>query len=839
MTRGPGGDSPYRDGLANMIGFCTYEPRERRAPKASYTFEYFKLLQDLNHMRLVGRDMAPQPLNAGQREILKRAALETPNLTYAGIREKLGLGDEVYFNSLYYGSRSRDEAEKQKWPQMQSYHVIRKALKDAGQEMPAPPQMDVIAGILTLRKNDDRRMAELREAGIPAALDEALLPLNFQKYGSLSLKAMQKLIPLLEEGMRYDEACKVVYGNRRGAEKKARLSLNDMEEITNPVVRRAISQTIKVINAIVRNYGPPEAVRVELARELKQTAEERDKTRKRQENNQKDNEKARTEVEKTKGSRATGLDIVKYKLYQEQGSVCPYSGKNLDISRLYEPGYAEVDHIIPYSRSFDDSYQNKVLVLGSENRQKGNCLPYEYFGHDEARWSAFEARVARLHYRKRQKLLKQTFTEAESKEFTARNLSDTQYIATTVLNFLRDRLLLAETAPGKEAVQAVNGAVTAMLRGRWGLQKIREDGDLHHCMDAVVIAATSSGLRQRVTKYSQNRENGTRSGDSAFPEPWPRFRQELEARLDPVDPRQRIDQLHLSNYESDEEIKSVFVSQMPKRKATGAAHADTIRSSKMGEGFAVSKVPLTALELDKTTGEIEKHDKNHTYYYYKPESDKLLYDALLAQLRKFDGDGKKAFVQPFYKPKRDGTPGPRVDKVKVYQKVSLGQSVRGGIAKNNSMVRIDVFHVAGDGYYFVPIYVADTIKDRLPSKAVVRKKNYADWKEMRDENFLFSLYPKDLICIQSKDGITLTLANSKATGEKEIFRHDMMLYYRGASISTASLTVETHDGRYMKGSLGVKTLLSIEKYQVDVLGNYTKVKLPEKRVPFSKQRKKE
>ena len=280
---------------------------------------------------------------------------------------------------------------------------------------------------------------------------------------------------------------------------------------------------------------------------------------------------------------------------------------------------------------------------------------------------------------------------------------------------------------------------------------------------------------------------------------------------------------------------------MPKRKATGAAHADTIRSSKMGEGFAVSKVPLTALELDKTTGEIEKHDKNHTYYYYKPESDKLLYDALLAQLRKFDGDGKKAFVQPFYKPKRDGTPGPRVDKVKVYQKVSLGQPVRGGIATNDSdggMVRIDVFHVADDGYYFVPIYVADTIKDCLPNKAVVQKKNYADWKEMREEDFLFSLYPKDLIRVQSKDGITLTLANSKATGEKEIFRHDMMLYYRGASISTASLTVETNDGRYMKGSLGVKTLLSIEKYQVDAPGNYTKVKLPEKRVPFSKQRKK-
>ena len=81
-----------------------------------------------------------------------------------------------------------------------------------------------------------------------------------------------------------------------------------------------------------------------------------------------------------KGDHATGLDIVKFKLYQEQDGVCLYSGKNLDPSRLFEPGYADVDHIVPYSRCFDDSYQNKVLVLASENRQKGNRLPYEYLG---------------------------------------------------------------------------------------------------------------------------------------------------------------------------------------------------------------------------------------------------------------------------------------------------------------------------------------------------------------------------------------------------------------------------------------------------------------------------
>ena len=124
------------------------------------------------------------------------------------------------------------------------------------------------------------------------------------------------------------------------------------------------------------------------------------------------------------------MDIVKFKLYQEQDGVCLYSGKNLDPSRLFEPGYADVDHIVPYSRCFDDSYQNKVLVLASENRQKGNRLPYEYFGYDEVRWHEYEVRVENLirNYRKRQKLLKRQLSEEESAGFIDRNLKDTQSI---------------------------------------------------------------------------------------------------------------------------------------------------------------------------------------------------------------------------------------------------------------------------------------------------------------------------------------------------------------------------------------------------------------------------
>lgn len=151
------------------------------------------------------------------------------------------------------------------------------------------------------------------------------------------------------------------------------------------------------------------------------------------------------------------------------------------------------------------------------------------------------------------------------------------------------------------------------------------------------------------------------------------------------------------------------------------------------------------------------------------------------------------------------------------------------------MVRIDVYLVPDDGYYFIPIYVADTKKKALPDKAVVAHKSAADWKTMDDRNFLFSLFRNDLIYVNCRNPITLSLSKD-ASGEKTITTKSGFFYYGGARISNANIDIETHDRRYGKGGLGVKTLISIEKYQVDVLGNISKVRLPEKRMDFKRMR---
>lgn len=270
-------------------------------------------------------------------------------------------------------------------------------------------------------------------------------------------------------------------------------------------------------------------------------------------------------------------------------------------------------------------------------------------------------------------------------------------------------------------------------------------------------------------------------------------------------------------------IRPIFVSRMPNRKVTGAAHADTIRSPRHYKetGCVLIKTPLTELKLNKKTGEIDN--------YYNPESDKLLYQALKERLELYGGDGKKAFEEPFYKPKADGSKGNLVRKVKTYDKLTLGVYVneKHGIAANanGAMVRVDVFCVNGK-YYFVPVYISDVVKKKLPTKAVVANKPWAQWKEMEDKDFIFSLYSRDLISFKSKNGknATCTDGTTKVVNEE-------VVYYYGANISTASFNGKSHDGRFEFDGLGIKSLNYLKKYQVDILGNVSEVR-QEKRMGF-------
>lgn len=144
------------------------------------------------------------------------------------------------------------------------------------------------------------------------------------------------------------------------------------------MVKRSISQTLKVINAIILRYGNPVEVHIELARELARSFRDRKKMEKGMQENQAKNEKIRQRLISEFGVlRPKGMDIVKFKLCEEQNGECAYSQKHFDMEKLLkDPSYAEVDHIIPYSRSFDDSYNNKVLVLTKETGKRETAYPW-------------------------------------------------------------------------------------------------------------------------------------------------------------------------------------------------------------------------------------------------------------------------------------------------------------------------------------------------------------------------------------------------------------------------------------------------------------------------------
>jgi len=854
FDEGPGGNSPYGGNqIERMIGRCTFFPEEPRAARAAYSFEYFSLLQRVNHLRLI-RDGESAALSPEQRKKLIELAHQSAALDFAKIRKVLGISPEYRFNAVPYRTEADADAaeKKEKFNYLKSYHAMRTAIERGGKgrfALLTAEQRDAAGTILTLYKAEGKVRDELAKAGFEACDIENLLACSFSKTGHISLKACRMLIPYLEQGMNYNEACEaagLAFKGHEGGEKSPFLhpTEEDLADVTSPVVRRAVSQTVKVLNAIIRRYGEsPSFLNIELAREMAKDFSERKALEKEMKENRARNERLMERIRGEYGVvNAGGLDLVKLKLFEEQGGVCAYSQKPISMERLFEPNYAEVDHIIPYSISFDDSYRNKVLVLTEENRNKGNRLPLQYLSGQRREDFIVWVNGSVRDYRKRQKLLKERITAEDEAQFKERNLQDTKTMSRFLLNYINDNLAFAQSSR-KKRVTAVNGSVTSYLRKRWGINKNRADGDLHHAVDALVIACTTDGMIQQLSRYAAYREcryMQTESGSLAvddrtgevlreFPYPWPLFRKELEARLS-RDPARVIQDLKIPfYYESGRTLPGpLFVSRMPRRKISGPAHKDTVKSPRaLDEGHVIVKRALTDLKLKN--GEIEN--------YYDPGSDRLLYEGLRNRLIAFGGNAAKAFAEPFYKPRRDGTPGPLVKKVKLLESSTLNVPVHDGkgVADNDTMVRIDVFHVEGDGYYFVPIYVADTLRPELPNRACVAHKPYSEWKIMREEDFCFSLYPNDLICIKSRRSIKLSKANTESALPDNETLQEALLYYMSSNISSGSISVRNHDNSYTASGIGFKTLDVIEKYSVDVLGETHRVGR-EPRLPFTQKR---
>ena len=602
---------------------------------------------------------------------------------------------------------------------------------------------------------------------------------------------------------------------------------DDMDIPRNPVVLRALNQARKVMNALIREYGSPASVHIEMARDLSRPMDERKKIKSAQDEYRERNDKVKATFAAEFGMPAKSREFEKFQLYSEQQGKCAYSIEPLDLHRvLHDIGYAEVDHALPYSRGFDNSKNNKVLVLAKENRDKGNATPYEYLdgANDSERWRRFVAYVeGNKTYRlaKRTRLLRKNFGAEEAKDFSERNLNDTRYICKFFKSYVERYLKLADGSESKRCV-VLSGQLTAFLRARWGLTKIRSDSDRHHALDAAVVAACSHGMVKRLSDYSRRKElKAVRDGfvdletgeivnsamyqqlETHFPDPWPEFRHELETRLftdDPAQLRAGIERLGTHTPGALDVLKPLFVSRAPQRRNGGAAHKDTIYAQPerlKTQGGVTQKVPLASLALKDLDALIDPHRNER------------LYAAIRERLEAHGGKGDKAFPagNPLRKPARDGNPtGPVVRSVtKVIDKQS-GVPIRGGLAKNDTMLRVDVF-TKGGKFHLVPVYVHHRVKG-LPDRAIVQGKDEAEWT-LIDESFAFcfSLHSNDFVRVSQKG------------------KSPILGYYSSCHRGTGSINLWAHDRNTLVGkdgmfeSIGVKTALSIEKFHVDVLGN--------------------
>ena len=248
------------------------------------------------------------------------------------------------------------------------------------------------------------------------------------------------------------------------------------------------------------------------------------------------------------------------------------------------------------------------------------------------------------------------------------------------------------------------------------------------------------------------------------------------------------------------DMRTVFVSRAPQRRNGGAVHKETIYAqpdSLKAQGGVIEKVLLTSLKLPDLERLLEPHRNER------------LYAAIRERLQAHGGKADKAFGpdNPLRKPDKNGQPtGPIVRSVKLVRDKQSGIPIRGGLAKNDAMLRVDVFTKAGK-FHLVPVYVHHRVTG-LPNRAIVAFKDETEWT-LIDESFefLFSVYPNDFIRVQQKGKPIIEGYFSSAhrgTGNINLWLHDRS-------------TVDRKDGA-IEG-IGVKTALFFERFNVDVLGN--------------------
>ncbi len=755
---------------SGLVGQCTFFPKERRAPKCSPTAELFALWGKLNNLKVKNKPISSDK----KKQLYEKCLKDKTGVTFTAAAKILDC--EVHHINFY---RKNDKPTKI-FVTLKNRHILKEALLKAGMTeadfeslyySAKRGRLDHAAAILSFEHDDKKILKKLKNIGFHEEAEELSHITSFSGTLHLSLKCIRKILPFMEEGDLYNEACEKAGFHHSKKAKGSEDLLPPYEGfIPNPVVGRSIAQLIKVVNACIRKHGKPESIFIELSREVGKSAKARSDIEKEQKKNEEERETAKNHIRELEGREPKGEDILRYRLWKDQEQRCALSFKYIEPQKVCDGAITEVHHILPKSRTFDNSYQNKVLVFKTENQDAGNDIPYAYFqriDRDVADLEDMANHLPKWQQKKKRHLLMEELTEEEENEFKSRNLNDTRYIAREIKSFIESHLKLGPE--NENRVQVRNGALTAELRGRWGLGKKHRDNNLHHAMDAIIVASSTQEMVQKFTnwnKYDKYKEQG-----KFIPKAWDSFRED-----------------------AIEAVEKVFVSRARRCKITGAAHEETVRSLRPRRTQHLRLCKVTSDKLEKLVdkkGDNEElyqllkerlkkahhqnpkeafsepvflHNKCVTHIEIEEHPERIVQRIVLSKVKKGDlekmvdkernaalynvlkerldsppvknekGKEKHPFSSPVYMPRKDGSNGPEIKHIRIItEEKEDGLKINGGIVSRGEMIRTDVFFCEEDvrdekgkkvfkkgGYYLVPIYAHHSAgkNPSLPNKVI-------------------------------------------------------------------------------------------------------------------------
>ena len=579
----------------NLIAVCELEQRKVKvtvdgkekeitigpkvAPKSSPMFQEFRIWQNLNNILLLDHETnSKRPLYEEERNLLYEELSVKEKLSKTEALKILGKkGRQWYLNykelegnktqAVLYDFYNRiivmsghEECNFKKLKASDICHYIKTIFKNLafntdilcfdssleGHELERQPMYQLWHLLYSYegdnsRTGNDALLRKLETSfGFPKEYAAVLADVIFEdSYGNLSVKAMRNILPHLQAGKDYSQACDEAgyKHSRRSLTKeelnqkvyKEKLELLPKNSLHNPVVEKILNQMVNVINAVIEEYGKPDEIRIELARELKIGAAERENMTRGINQGNAENKRIREILEKEFAlSYISRNDIIKYKLYEElksNGFKTLYSDTYISKDKLFSKDF-DIEHIIPKARLFDDSLSNKTIEARDVNIAKSNKTAFDFIleRYGEQGVKTYKTKLLRLledgaiSNKKYNNLLK---SEADIPSgFIDRDLRNTQYIAKKAYEILSELVKI---------VTPTTGSVTNRLREDWqlvdvmkelnfekyqklGLADVIEDRDgrkvkrikdwtkrndhRHHAMDALTIAFTKPSYIQ-------------------------------------------------------------------------------------------------------------------------------------------------------------------------------------------------------------------------------------------------------------------------------------------------------------------------------------------------------